>query len=248
MGWTWYLTAYEDGLEPRAIGAALATYSIITIAGCLVVGRARWLSSAEVFGLLFAWTARVPRRLIRSWQPPPGTGVVLGVLAGGLLFGLVRGSPLWAEPSISNRAGLYATLGVLGFAATGATMMRAGEWWAGRIDAAAVAASSIPLVAGLALALSLARNRLFTSLQLLPILASDPFGRDWDLFGTADWMLDPNPLGDGGRTMVQILVLTGAGLASAVVVATGAGRRGRLAATAIIALVVAASVAAVTTS
>jgi hypothetical protein len=61
----------------------------------------------------------------------------------------------------------------------------------------------------------MARNRLFTSLQLLPVLASDPFGFGWDLFGTADWALNPAPLGHIGLPLAQIAVLVAGHVAGA---------------------------------
>lgn len=244
--WVWYLAAYADALEPRSVGAALAIYSIVTVAGSVIVGRARWFSSFEVFGLLFGWAARLPRRLLPSWTPPVAADVVLGILGGGLLFGLVRRSSLWENLNLSPRSDLYAVLGLLAFAAGGVAVVVAGERFA-RFSPlpGAVTAACVPLVVGLALALALANNRLLTSLQLLPRLASDPFGLGWDLFGTADWILSPNPLGGGGRAVLQIAILALSGGAGVAVAATRGNYRARLAATAVMTGLVGAAVVAV---
>ncbi|HWH31326.1 MAG TPA: hypothetical protein VNU01_01500, partial [Egibacteraceae bacterium] len=55
--WTWYLAVPFDALSPRNVGLALALYSLVTVAGCLVAGRAGWLARAELFGLLSRWLA-----------------------------------------------------------------------------------------------------------------------------------------------------------------------------------------------
>ena len=52
LPWLWFLGVYPRPLDPRAIGLALATYTVVTLAGCLAVGRVRWLASAEPVGRL----------------------------------------------------------------------------------------------------------------------------------------------------------------------------------------------------
>lgn len=81
LAWSWFLGAFADTLDPRNVGLALGLYSAVVIAGCLWLGRAVYLSRAEPFGLLFGWTARLPRGLLpdgvlhagprRSWERWP---------------------------------------------------------------------------------------------------------------------------------------------------------------------------------
>ena len=68
---------------------------------------------------------------------------------------------------------------------------------------------------GVALAVALARNRLFTSVQLLPGLLGDPLGRGWDLLGTPTAGLDPAPLGAGGLIALQLCLVAGTHIAAA---------------------------------
>ncbi|MGH2572419.1 MAG: hypothetical protein ACRDGU_02875 [Actinomycetota bacterium] len=222
--WRWYLGAYADALSPRAVGGAMGVYSIVTVAGCLAFGRVAWLSRAEVFGLLFGWAARLRRGRLVSWTPPAGAEAVLGALAGGLLFGVVRRSSLWGTLNVVPLSTLYATAGVVVACALGAGTVVALERWARRLGAAgSVAAAVVPAVAAVIIGVAMARNRLLTSVQLLPVLASDPFGAGWDLFGTAEWAIQPDPIGDGGRALVQALALVaGHGLGAVVL-----GRRVR---------------------
>ncbi|MGH2681820.1 MAG: hypothetical protein ACRDIX_01145 [Actinomycetota bacterium] len=206
--WVWYLSVFAGSLDPPSVGAALAIYTVVTVAGCLAFGRKRWLSRVEVFGLLFGWIARVARGVLPTWRPPPGAQVVLGVLAGGLLFGALRRTSLWGALNVAPLALAYATAGLVASCALVAGGLSALERWSDRLGAAGtVTAASVPAVASLVVAFGLARNRLFTSVQLLPARASDPFGLGWDLFGTADWTLNPDPLGHVGLPLLQIGIL-----------------------------------------
>jgi hypothetical protein len=218
LAWVWYLAAFPATLEPRAVGAALAVYTIATLAACLSVGRLRWLTRGEVFGILFAWLALLPRRRLRAWTPPRGAAALLGVLAGGLVFAEVRTSPLWGVRNAAPGALLQASVALAACALLGATLLVAGERWArARGASGSVTAAAVPLVGGIAVALSLTSSRLFTSLQVLPGVATDPFGRGWDPLGVADTRIDPNPLGAAGLVFAQVAVLVLAAAAGAVV-------------------------------
>jgi hypothetical protein len=85
----------------------------------------------------------------------------------------------------------------------------------------------VPALAGIVVAVAMDRNRLSTSLQLLPGLLGDPFGRGWDLFGEAGARLDPAPLGTTGLAVAQYAVLLAGHLAGAVVLARGVDRSAR---------------------
>jgi hypothetical protein len=171
--WVWYLIILPRPLAPRNVGLALAIYTVVTVAGCLAAGRAAWLSRAEVFGLLFGLVSMLPRRLLPRWRPPGGAEVVLGVLAGGLVFGVVRLSELWGGLNVVPNATLYATIGLV-------------------------------------------RNRLFTSVQLLPGLLLDPLGGGG---GPAVVGLNHDPLGHTGLAVAQLAVLMAGHLAGAIVMA-----------------------------
>lgn len=247
LAWGWYLSVYIDALSPRSVGTALGLYTIVTLAGCLAMGRVWWLSRVELFGLLFGWTARFPRGRLTGWSPPRGTELVLGALAGGLLFGAVRQSELWGELNVVPGATLYATIGLLVSAGGMAAMLEALRRLAAAQGAAgSVAAAIVPALAGLAVAFSLARNRLFTSLQLLPSLAADPFGRGWSLFGPSTLGLNPNPLGDRGRVVTQLALLLAGVVIGAVVLARRSVVRGRVPGIAGLLAVLAGGVLAVT--
>jgi hypothetical protein len=225
--WVWYLSVYSDPLGPRPVGAILALYTLLTVAGCLALGRVRWLATSEPLGIVLSWMALLPSGRLTRWEPPRGAEALLGVLAGGVLFGAVRRSELWGGLNTVREATLVATLGLVGSCAAGAGLLLGMSARAKRPGGRpAVARAAVPAVASIVVAVAMDRNRLFTSVQLLPSLLGDPFGRGWDLFGRAGAGLDPAPLGTRGLLAAQLAVLVAGHLAGAVVLA----RRVRLAA------------------
>jgi hypothetical protein len=230
--WTWYLGAFPDPLSPRAVGTVAALYTLLTVGGCLALGRASWLARGEMFGLLFSWTARLPRGRLAAWQPPRGAEVLLGALAGGLLFGSARRSELWGVLNTVPGATVYASLGLAASCVLGALLLsglsRRADWVGAP---GSVARATVPSVAALTVAVALERNRLFTSVQLLPGLLGDPFGAGWDLLGPSGSSLNPAPLGDAGLLTAQLLVLLVGSLAGVGVLARSVSPKQRLPAT-----------------
>ncbi|WP_328988531.1 hypothetical protein OG394_20130 [Kribbella sp. NBC_01245] len=225
LPWFWYLSAYQYPLAPRSVGLMLAVYSLVTVAACLAVGRVRWLSTCEPLGIVLAWIALLPRGRLPDWEPPRGAEALLGVVAGGTLFAAVRRSELWAAPNSAERATLLATLGLLAFCAVGALAIWCLAIVAGsRSTRPTVAQAVVPAVAGIVVAVAMDRNRLTTSLQLLPGLLGDPFGLGWDLLGRPGAGLNPAPLGASGLIAVQLAVATAGYLAGAIVLARSVRR------------------------
>ena len=226
--WVWYLSAYPDTLRPRSVGAILALYTVFTLAGCLAMGRRRWLSSAEPFGIFLAWLALLPRGHLADWSPPRGSEALLGVLAGGVLFGAVRRSELWGSLNTVEHASAVAAVGLLAFCAAGFGLV---AWTAARAGFRGVRTAAlggfVPAVAAIVVAVALDRNRLFTSVQLLPGLLGDPFGRGWNLLGPSDQGLDPAPLGTTGLLWAQLGVLLAGHGVGAVAAARRAPQRAR---------------------
>jgi hypothetical protein len=212
----WYLSAFLDPLDPRAVGLAAALYAVVMVSGSVALGRARWLGSADPVGIVLSWLSLVPRARLAHWVPPRGAEALLGVLVGGLLFGPVRRSQVWTGLATRPEAAVYAAVGVVGLAAlvTGLLMglSRLARPYEG---AAGVARAAVPVVAAVALAVGLERDRLSTSLQLLPGLLGDPLGLGWDLLGPAVDGIDPAPLGAVGMLVLQLGVLMAGHLAGA---------------------------------
>jgi hypothetical protein len=223
----WYLSVYAHPLAPRSVGAALAVYTVVSVAGCLAVGRVRWLSMAEPFGIVLSWVALVPRRGLADWTPPRGALALLGVLTGGLLFGAVRRSELWGDLNTEPHAELLATAGLIVACAAVCGFMALVASVATRPARRALLRAMVPAVAGIVLAVAMESNRLTTSVQLLPGLLGDPFGSGWDLLGRAGAGLDPAPFDISGLLAIQLAALVAGFLAGAIVLARRVARQGR---------------------
>jgi hypothetical protein len=244
--WAWYLSAYEDPLGPRSVGMLLAIYTIVTVAGCLAFGRARWLGMGEPFGIVFSAMGRLPRGRLGGWHPARGAEALLGALVGGVLFGAVRRSELWGALNTAGDPELTATAGVLASCALGAGLLMLMRGATEGPYRAAVPRAAVPATAGAIVAVALDSNRLFTSIQLLPGLLGDPLGRDWDLLGRAGAGLEPDPLGISGLLVLQLAVLLTGYTAAALLLGRYVKGRSRLAASAGLSLLAGLSVIAVT--
>ncbi|MGH3343894.1 MAG: hypothetical protein ACRDPK_13680 [Carbonactinosporaceae bacterium] len=246
--WVWYLSAYPDPLGPRPVGVALALYTLFTVAGCLAVGRVRWLASAEPLGIVLSWMALLPRGRLADWRPPAGAEALLGVLAGGVLFGAARRSALWGGLGTYPGALAIASLGVLASCLAVACLLmvmgRAARRPGGR---PVIARAAVPALAGIVIAVALDSNRLLTSVQLLPGLVGDPFGWGWDLLGPAGAGLNPAPLGTAGLLWLQLGVLLAGHLVGAAVLGARLAREARGPGAAAVSILVAASAIAVAT-
>ena len=253
----WYLSVFSRPLEPGAVGLGVAAYTVIAAAGCIARGRRRWLSTAEPVGIVLNTLATARPGRASDEDPPRGLHALLGVLAGGTLVVALRRTELWsdleAELSGADQPQLLGTAGLLVCCALGAglvvlqggltrTLVSPREASSAR---QAVVLAAAPAVAGMVVAVGMARNRLSTSVQLLPGLLGDPFGRGWDLLGEPTANLDPAPLGAAGLLAAQLTVLVLATLWGAVLVARLLGRQDRLPAVLLAGQLVAAGVAAV---
>ena len=206
--WMMYLTVWPSALAPATIALVAVLYLLATLAGCLALGRRTWLWRAEFFTVFFGLldTARRPSR----GMPPAGSAALLGVVCGGALFGIVRDSELGTPVAYGPGADTYSRIAVVVLmAAAGA----AAHWCSRRTPPGAVTVALAPMASALVVALAISRNRLTTSLQLLPIAASNPFGGDLDLFGTRMNGLDPQPLGRAGPVWLQAALLLAGALA-----------------------------------
>jgi hypothetical protein len=242
----WFVSAHPDSLDPRGVGAALAVYTIVAVTGCVAVGRQRWLATAEPLGLVVSWIGLLPRGRLWHWEPPRGAEALLGGLAGGVLFGAVRRSELWSGLDQSPEALTLGTAGLAGFCTLSALLLHvAGRAAVSGEGRPGVARAVVPALAGIVLAVALERNVLFTSVQLLPGLLGDPFGRGWDLFGPAVQGLDPAPLGALGLLWLQLAVLLAGHVAGAVTLARGLRDNARLPGAIVLFHLMAGSVAAV---
>ncbi|MPZ89824.1 MAG: hypothetical protein GEU81_17590 [Nitriliruptorales bacterium] len=221
FGWVWFLGAYGATFSPRAVGAAMALYTLGTLAGCLLLGRIAWLERYEAFGLLATWCGLLPRRRLTGWHPPPGAPVVLGVLAGGLLFSALRLSGVWFR--LTHVA--VATVAIAAACLAGIALLHGAERLAARRGApGVVVAAAVPAVVSIVLAVAFTNDRLWLAAQILPAVLDDPLGRGWNLFGGVEAVVREHPLGSTGRVIMQIAILTAGHVIGALVARRRAGR------------------------
>lgn len=217
--WCWYLGVNPDVLEPRAVGLALAGYTLLMLTGCQVVGRRRWLRQAEVVTVL-AGTVAASRR--GSPRHDPGLAALVGVVAGGLAFGTLRFSQLWIQQVADLGANPFAARttvpGLLVAMVLGALCLLGAERWSAAAGATpgTVIAGVATVAAGIGLAQGLLRERLVKAAILVVARASNPLGGDNDLFGTADLLPANTILGDDVRVLIQLAVITVAAVAAGI--------------------------------
>ncbi|WP_108666683.1 hypothetical protein [Euzebya rosea] len=224
LGWTFYLGVHRQPLEPRVIGAVAAGYTILTLAGCLAVGRRRWLEAGELLTVFLGIVDDMRQRQPRV-AGDGGSAVVVAVLAGGLAFATLRISTLWIQQllawgidPLSAAATLTGLLVVAGLSVLG---VRAADRWAVRSGAPpGVVTGAVAVVAvGIGLAQAMVRERLLKAAVLFVARLSNPLGGDMDLFGTASLVPTNELIGETPTVIVQLVVL--------VVTATLAGRASR---------------------
>jgi hypothetical protein len=202
--WAGFLVASAVRVAPRTLAVWLAAYGVVTVAGCVAVGRDRWLRSAEVFGLLAGWSGT----RLTGWRPPAGAAAVLGAVYGGTVFARVRLTGLWGDVAVSPDARRWTWVAGAAAIGGGALLSSGLARWAVRRDAAgSVEAALLPVVAAAVVATLL--RRALVAAQLLPQLAGLGGPRAVDL----------NPGGTGTQQLLAWLVVTTGSVAGAVVLA-----------------------------
>lgn len=195
------------------LGFAIVGYSSVALGGMAVYGRRTWGRDGEAFAAylgLFARMAPLTRdregRVV--WRPPlaglagleprPGRLALILVALGSTTFDGLSRTTFWTDLTGSatgfaqiavGTAGLVATiLAVGGFyaLAMAAAGRVTGEPW--HVMAVRFAHSLVPI----AFAYVVAHYFSFLVIegQIGLSRLSDPFGRDWNLFGTRDWLVN----------------------------------------------------------
>ena len=212
FGFVWIELAFHDNAEPRVLGAYLAAYTVALLVGASVFGRG-WVRDAEGFGVLFTKLAAISplhRAEAGAWRlrPPLAGLAVLPIKRGSVAFILVvlgsttfdgfTRSSMWLDVAADrtgweltavNTVGLVFVIFavfVLYRAAIAAMAAITGD--TERELADVFAPSLMPIAA----AYTIAHYFSYLLLEGQQIVAhiSDPFGRGWDLFGTATNRVD----------------------------------------------------------
>ncbi len=212
LAFQWLELAYHSPASTKVLALALSLYSVAMLAGAARWGRA-WLRTGEGFGVLFGLIAhlapfhrdddgklrvRPPFSGLAELQPRPGTAAAVLVVLGGTTFdgvtrtsfwtGVVGDANGWALTAY-NTVGLVWVVGVVAVAYVAA--MRLAARLSDRPPEDLVLTfvhSLVPIVVAYTIAHYFSLF-VFEGQGALA-LASDPFGRGWNLFGTADRVID----------------------------------------------------------
>ncbi len=215
LAFVWLELIYPDNGSPRALAVAALAYTFYVLAFVSWAGPETGLRTSELFttyNRLLSAIAPFGRdetgRLVwRGWlralpvlQHLRGTTVFVLLMLGTVTFDGLSGTPWWnstvASIGLDPRTMLVATIGLLVVCQVVAAGYLAASWAAARLAggdhtmrsvARRFAHTLIPIAAAYAIA------HYFTLIvfegQLLFRHASDPLGLGWDLFGSADWVI-----------------------------------------------------------
>ena len=253
-GFLWLELVYPEGSDPRVVAIFATTYAVLNVAAGIVYGPA-WFGTGDSFEVYAEVLARLsplgrdghgrlelrnPLAGLATMPQEPGTVGLLCLLLGSTAFdGISRWSdwtrltggiahiPAYTLGSVVTVA-IVTGLFLLAARTTGAARIRPGAVGAAGLPGA-FAHSLLPIAIGYAVAhyFSFA---LFQG-QAGWLLATDPFGRGWDLLGTSGTPIDYAFLGTGLIAGVQIgAIVLGhvLGVVSAHDRATGLFRRRQL--------------------
>jgi hypothetical protein len=221
------LVAPERATLP-VIGAWLAAYALVMLAGAAVFG-ARWFDKGdpfEAYASLIGRLAPVTRRDdgVLTWRnsldgmaglrPAPGLTVLVVVLLGSTMYDSLSNAPVWVRfvqesplpGPVMGTAGLVGVICLVLLAFLGATGL-AGRWGGAEpgTTAGELAHSVVPIAVGYLIAH-------YYTLFLLEgqrtiALLSDPLVNGSDWLGTADWTVGGLGNTPAGIAMLQVTVI-----------------------------------------
>ncbi|HEX2315465.1 MAG TPA: hypothetical protein VHJ17_17105 [Thermomonospora sp.] len=230
-GFVWLELVAPGRADPRLVGALICGYAAVMVGLAWWFGRG-WFACGDAFEVYSALLARMcplgrrPDGAL-AWRTPlaglahppgehgergergePGLAAVACVLIGSTGFDGITRTTYWrdlADPSSvpAGTAGLAASIAVVAALYTGA--MRLSARLTGQ-DAAALPGRFAATLLPIALGYTLAHYFSFWLLegQMTVILASDPFGRGWDLLGSAGNRVDYGLVGPALVAQVQV--------------------------------------------
>jgi hypothetical protein len=213
-----FLFVWNELVDPfgaylGSLGIMIVAYTLVQIVGMQRYGRRSWIENAEAFAVYFGLIAaiaplerdpegrvvmRPPLSGLAQVQHRPGLLAVVMVALGSTTFDGVSRMQWWttwtagiggiAGPVVFT-AGLLAVIGLVTvaylLAMRAAAAVAGGHWHA-------LALRFVPSLIPIVLAYLIAHYFSFLALegQIGLLRLSDPFGLGWDLFGTADWVLN----------------------------------------------------------
>lgn len=205
FAFVWLELVYPDASMPRVVAVYATVYALINIIAGVVYGQ-DWFEQGEGFEVYSTlvgrlaplarteygtWVLRNPMHGLALTPPVAGLVGVVCVLLGSTAFDGLTRTPFWVDYSNSLEGASYLLAGTIGLA--GAIAVVAGIYWAAlRItrswlpERTTLLGDFAPSLVPIAIGYTIAHYFSFAVFdgQMGWILASDPFGQGWDLFGT----------------------------------------------------------------
>ncbi|MGQ0668082.1 MAG: fenitrothion hydrolase [Actinomycetota bacterium] len=213
-----------------ALGVAIVVYTLVTLAGMAVFGRRAWVENGEAFAVYFGLLSRISplgrdgegRVLVRpplsglaGLEPRPGLLALVMVALGSTTFDGFSRSSFWVSRVsglsegprlLASTAALIAAIGVVALTYTLAMAVAAAVAGTERHPLAVrFVHSLVPIVFAYVVAHYF--SFLLIEGQLGLSQASDPFGRGWNLFGTAGWTVNLTLVGATLVWYVQVAAI-----------------------------------------
>jgi hypothetical protein len=239
FGFTWLELCYHSPSEPRVLAVVMTLYSVAVLAGAAAFGR-DWLRNGEMFAVLFGLLSliapfarddegrlrvRPPFSGLSTLRARSGTIAFICVLLGSTGFDGIERTQWWQrvvgdnvgwDRTWINTFGMIWVIGIVAIAYVAASMAAAYIGGTDRRDAPRrFVASLVPIA--LAYAVAHYFSLFMIEGQSAIALVSDPFGRGWDLFGTATHVVDLAIVSTATIAWVQVAVIVVGHVAGVVV-------------------------------
>lgn len=212
LGFVWLELVYPEAELPRTVAAAMGVYTVAVLAGAATWGR-EWLREGEAFAAFFGLLARMaplyraddgrlrlrpPLSGLAVLAPRPGTAALVLVALGSTSFDGLTRTRYWKDLVAGQTGGdlqLSGTLGLLWVVAMVAIFYVSSMRVAARVadrDPGSLVTGFVHSLVPIAFAYSVAHyfSLLAFEGQTAIAQASDPLGRGWNLFGTAEWIVN----------------------------------------------------------
>jgi len=228
LAWSWLEVVHPIASSPHRLGMLLLAWTALSIAGMLAFGRGTWQARGDVFALTFATFGRISGRQLdvgdpQATQEPHGIAAFVLALLATVIFDGFHGASAWHafEAALQTLSPLpldinghvAGTAGLLLVWLAIVLLFEAAVRMARLADLRArLALALLPIAAGYAVAHNF--STFVLQGQRVFALLSDPFGRQWDLFGTAAFYPDITMLDARATWFIAVAAIVGGHAAS----------------------------------
>ena len=233
LAFVWLELVAPSRAEPRLLAIVVVVYSAVVLAGAARWGRP-FVREGETFGAWFGLLGRMaplgpdgPRRplaALAALVPRRGTIALVLVALGSTAFDGMTRSSVWTDlvgDRSTDEVVPLATAGLLFAIALVAALyfgaLRVASTMTG-MPTGRLADAFVHSLVPIAFAYAVAHyfSLLVLEGQAAIALVSDPFGRGWDLFGTADRAIDYTLVSPNGIAYVQVAAIVAGHVAGVV--------------------------------